>query len=293
MLTIENNQLRVGIDEMGAQVTHVIDKNGNFDFIWNGIEWKKHAPILFPAVGGSVNDQYVIDGKAFSMKPNGFASDYSWTVVDKGDEQVSLTLTDNEETLKIYPFEFSLMVTYALEGNHLHVRFLVQNNSQKTMPFALGFKPTFNIPIITDNLKFSDYSLTFEPEVPELTKYKLTDHSLREKEIYTVSGTDKNSLQLKYSDFEAGPIVIATPGLTQVDVTSEKSDHQLGVSLEEFDHVALWTMAKQEAKFLCIAPLNGLPDQESNTLVDWSQKEGNHLLEPEQKVEFSTTLTLQ
>lgn len=293
MLTIENNQLKVGIDEMGAQLTHVIDKSGNFDFIWNGIEWKKHAPILFPAVGGSVNNQYVVNERTFSMKPNGFASDTAWTVVDKGDEQVSLTLTDSEDTLKIYSFEFSLMVTYSLEGNNLHIRFLVKNNSQKTMPFALGLKPTFNIPIISDNLNFSDYRLTFTPEVPKLTKYKLNDNSLREKEIFTVSGTDKNSLQLKYADFEDGPIIIATPGLTRVDIASEKSDHRIGVSIEEFDHVALWTMPDQEAKFLCIALLNGLPDQESNTLVNWNEKEGNHQLEPDQKIEFSTTLTLQ
>lgn len=293
MLTIENNQLKVGIDEMGAQLTHIIDKNGNFDFIWNGIEWKKHAPILFPAVGGSVNNQYIVDGKTYAMKPNGFAADYPWTVVDKGDEQVSLTLTDNEETLKVYPFEFSLMVTYSLEGNNLHVRFVVVNNSQKTMPFALGFKPTFNIPIITDNLNFSDYSLTFVPEVPELQKYKLNEDDLRQKDIYTVSGSDKNSLKLKYPDFNDGPIIIATPGLSRVNVTSPKSEHEIGVSLEEFDHVALWTKAEQETKFLCIAPLNGLPDQESNTLTNWSEKEGNHLVEPDQKIEFLTTLTMK
>ena len=33
------------------------------------------------------------------MKQHGFARDYPWTVVDKGDDRVSLTLTENEEKM--------------------------------------------------------------------------------------------------------------------------------------------------------------------------------------------------
>ena len=48
MLAIENNQLKVEINEVGAQLTHVVDKTTNADYIWNGSEWERHAPILFP-----------------------------------------------------------------------------------------------------------------------------------------------------------------------------------------------------------------------------------------------------
>ncbi len=50
MLAIENNQLKVEINEVGAQLTHVVDKTTNADYIWNGSEWERHAPILFPAI---------------------------------------------------------------------------------------------------------------------------------------------------------------------------------------------------------------------------------------------------
>ena len=46
MLAIENNQLKVEINEVGAQLTHVVDKTTNADYIWNGSEWERHAPIL-------------------------------------------------------------------------------------------------------------------------------------------------------------------------------------------------------------------------------------------------------
>lgn len=114
MLTIENNQLKVEINEVGAQLTHVVDKTTNADYIWNGSEWERHAPILFPAIGRSNDNKYILNGKTYEMKQHGFARDYPWTVVDKGDDRVSLTLTENEETLAVYPFHFSLMVTYTL-----------------------------------------------------------------------------------------------------------------------------------------------------------------------------------
>lgn len=40
MVTIENNQLKVEINEVGAQLTHVVDKATNADYIWNGSEWE-------------------------------------------------------------------------------------------------------------------------------------------------------------------------------------------------------------------------------------------------------------
>ena len=60
MLTIENNQLKVEINEVGAQLTHVVDKTTNADYIWNGSEWERHAPILFPAIGRSNDNKMCI-----------------------------------------------------------------------------------------------------------------------------------------------------------------------------------------------------------------------------------------
>ncbi|MGY3711067.1 hypothetical protein ACWOAS_09390 [Lactococcus lactis subsp. lactis] len=47
LLTLKNNELTVQINPKGAELTHVIENKNKFDFIWNGSEWPKHAPIFF------------------------------------------------------------------------------------------------------------------------------------------------------------------------------------------------------------------------------------------------------
>lgn len=69
MIKLKNDRLEVEIDNMGAQLTHVIGNESGYDYIWNGDAWKKHAPILFPAIGKSNNDEYVVDSKTYRM-PN-------------------------------------------------------------------------------------------------------------------------------------------------------------------------------------------------------------------------------
>lgn len=293
MLTIENNQLKVGIDEEGAQLSHLIDKNNNFDYIWNGVEWKNHSPILFPAVGKSLSDEYILNDKTYSMPKDGFANSYEWTVVDKGDDRVSLTLTENEQTLEQYPFEFSLMVTYSLEGNNLHVKFIVRNSSQeKAMPFALGIQPTFNVPLTGDELNFEDYELTFVPEVPELKQYELNSEGLRTGEQEVIASGVKSVLPLRKEEFAKGAIYLTNPGLTRVTLQSPKSDHKISLETDAFDHVALWSLPETQDSFLSIAPINGLPDQAETPLTNWDEKLGNQMVDPDQSLEFTTTISI-
>src|SRR5574337_204484 len=63
LLTLKNNELTVQINPKGAELTHVIENKNKFDFIWNGSEWPKHAPILFPAIGRSTDDEYLLNLK--------------------------------------------------------------------------------------------------------------------------------------------------------------------------------------------------------------------------------------
>lgn len=293
MLTIENSQLKVEINEVGAQVTHVIDKSSNFDCIWNGSEWEQHSPILFPAVGKSNDNQCIIDGKKYPMMPNGFANDYAWTVVDKGDDRASLILTHNDETLKNYPFKFSLMVTYLLLANQLQVSFHLTNNSDTEMPYALGIMPAFSVPLEGEKLDFDNYELRFMPEIPELTQFNLDKDGLRSKESVEISGINDGVLPLQKAVFDYGHILINNPGLTAMKITSNKSeeDHAITVTLEGFSGVDVWK-SPETNKFLAIAPINGFPDV-AGEISTWGEKLGNKILAPDMSADFKTNITFQ
>lgn len=290
MLTIKNSQLQVDVDENGAQLTHIIDQNGKFDYLWNGTEWKRHAPILFPAIGRSNEDHYVLDGHKFEMPQHGFARDYPWTVVDKGDDRVTLTLMENEETIQKFPFKFELSVSYILQESNLLVKFTVKNNSLTEMPFALGFHPGFNVPIDGDELSFSDYQLVFDPKQSELTQFEINPVPFRDGKQVLVQGAKESVLPLNHRNFDDGLIIISNQGIRSVKLESAKSEHSIGIQLDDFPYVTLWTMENTDAKFLCIEPFAGLPDIKANHPIDWNEKEANNHLAAGAKKEFNVDL---
>lgn len=119
MQTIENSLLQVSVDENGADLAHLISKNTNFDYFTNG-ETQEKAILSFPGEDSE----------------NNWMAELPWTVVDKGDARVSLTLIDTTDSYKKYPYHFEVMVTYAIEGNQLNFTLHVKNNSNKEMPFS-------------------------------------------------------------------------------------------------------------------------------------------------------------
>lgn len=292
MISIENALLQVEINEMGAEVTHIIKKDENFDFIWNGTAWSRHAPILFPSIGKSNEDQYSVNGTIYPMKQHGFARDYPWTVVDVGDDHARLTLVQNEETLKMYPFDFQLSVVYQLQDNTLLTTFEVENNSAAPMPFALGSHPGFNVPINGDQLEFSDYQITVSPEVTQIREFEINPAPFRTGEVIDLAETSGSSFQLNHKMFDDGLIIIENQGLTSIRLDSPKSSHSITISLEDFPYVTLWTMENVEEPFLCIEPFAGLPDIKG-PISDWSQKPGNQILDPGTSTKLSYQMILE
>lgn len=291
MISIENNVLQVEINEMGAEVTHIIKKDENFDFIWNGTAWSRHAPILFPSIGKSNEDQYSVNGKIYPMTQHGFARDFLWTVVDVGDDHARLTLVQNDETLKMYPFDFQLSVTYQLQDNNLLTTFDVENNSTEPMPFALGSHPGFNVPINGDQLNFGDYQITVSPEVTQIREFEIAPAPFRTGEVIDLAETSGSSFELSHKMFDDGLIIIENQGLTSIKLDSPKSEHSITISLEDFPYVTLWTLENVEEPFLCIEPFSGLPDIKG-PISDWSQKPGNQILAAGEKTKLSYQMTL-
>lgn len=121
MQTIESSLLQVSVDENGAQLAHLISKQDNEDYFASE-EQQAKAVITFPNENPEKN----------------LAVQLPWTVVDKGDARVSLTLIDNQDSYKKFPYHFEMMTTYALEGPQLNISFHIKNNSNKEMPFSLS-----------------------------------------------------------------------------------------------------------------------------------------------------------
>ena len=122
MQTIDDSLFQVSVDENGAKMAHLISVTDNYDYLGED-GTKEGTAIAFPVINHD----------------NDWASKMPWTVVDKGDTRVSLTLIDTPESYKSFPYHFEVMTTYVLEGNQVEIRFFLKNSSHKEMPFSLGF----------------------------------------------------------------------------------------------------------------------------------------------------------
>lgn len=175
MQTIENSLLQVSVDENGARLVNLANQHDKFDYLKNSDKQEKVA-VAFPAIDQEKN----------------WALDLPWTVVDKGDSRVSLTLIDTEESYRSFPYHFEVVLTYALEGNQLNVSFYLKNNSHKEMPFSLGLL----IPVLKGwQLDKGINQLTLTGINNHELKIASTNFNLSDSDNTIIASTDELSLK--------------------------------------------------------------------------------------------------
>src|SRR5687768_11934422 len=127
MITLENEQIKIQVNTKGAELDSIFSKETNLEYLWSGDAkfWNKKSPILFPIVGTLKQNTYYYNNKAYNLTRHGFARDTEFSITDQNSLSATLTLTDNEDTLRNFPFPFRLDVIYSIEGNTVNVKYKV------------------------------------------------------------------------------------------------------------------------------------------------------------------------
>jgi len=280
-ITLENKHLRVKISTLGAEIISVYNKEADFEHLWQAdkASWNQHAPILFPIVGKLKNKQYQLDGKTYKMKNHGFAALKQFQVLKKHPKKVVLQLKSNSETLKQYPFQFTLQVTYKLKGSKVSICNKVKNEDEKEMYFSIGGHPGFNIPITT-NEKYSDYYLEFN-KAEHATRLPLTKKgylSHQEKNNFLKG----NKLPLSHQLFKDRVVILDDLKSSYVTIKSDKSPYGIRIKIKDFNYVGVWCSRKKPNGFVCIEPWYGITDYE-DTNGNLKTKKGIQKLLPKKK----------
>ena len=147
MVELRNELLSVVVAEKGAELQSIKDANGK-EYLWQADPkyWPRHSPILFPIVCSVNNDTYCVDGKEYHLPRHGFARDTDFTLISQSERKVTFALESNEETKKVYPYDFTLSVSYVLDDNKIGVIWHVHNTDQREIHFQIGGHPAFNVP---------------------------------------------------------------------------------------------------------------------------------------------------
>ena len=259
---IENEFIRVGVKEHGAELTSVVSKKTGFEYIWQGDEsvWYGQSPILFPIVGRLIEDKYTLNGVEYTMPKHGFARKSDFTLLSKDADTMTFILSESSATKAIYPYDFDLIVTYTIEENTLRVSHDVVNKNEDTMYFSLGAHPGFNCEI-GDILRFD------EKETLETEKIDLV-HSLRLPDRIPVLN-DETDIVLTKDIFNEDALILSGIRSEHVTLCSDKHDRTVKFNLGGAPYLGIW--AKPAAPYVCIEPWCGVND-DTNKVADFSEK---------------------
>ncbi len=256
-ITIKNDNLAVKIAALGAEIQTVESLKDRYQYIWTADAkyWGRHAPVLFPFIGRSNNNQYLLNGNTYQMKQHGFLRDQVFTVDNQKEDQVTLTWHSNDETYQIYPYRFKATINYQLVNNQLKISYQIDNENEAAMYYSLGFHPGLNI---SSNL--ADYALKFTPAVSKLRTLLIDPAPFRSGQTKQTK-LRNGELPLSYPMLDNGLIIYDAKNIRSVTLLSKKDSHSVTENLSDFPYLAIWSPEKKHAPFVCVEPFKGLPDK--------------------------------
>lgn len=258
---LENNYLKVGVADDGAELSSVYDKETDAERLWNAdpAVWNRHAPILFPFVGRVIGGVYRIGNREYTMKTqHGFACDMEFDCVEITETSVIHRLLTTEATRKIYPFEFELLVKHSLDIENprlLHIDWEVKNNGSELMYYSIGGHPGFMVP---ERERKEDYYIEF-PGRDDLKYISVNPENGfaapdKEYKLETENGF------IKYNDTIPDTWIFDYQNIETIRIARPDKAPYITMNCGQFPFLAVW--AKKTGPFICLEPWVGRTDDD-------------------------------
>lgn len=275
-VTIRNSQLELTVSTLGAEIQSI--KKGGREYLWQGdrFVWSGRAPVLFPICGGLKDGRYIFDERRYKLEKHGFAKSSLFKLESHSNSRVTFLLTQSEETLISYPFEFELRVSFGLIGESIKISYDVKNKSDKQMYFSCGAHEGFALP---NGLEGTE--IVFD--MPEtLNSFKVKDGLLGD-DFETVLECDR-VLPLKKEYFAEDALIFKTLASRSLTLLDRNAGRRIRIDFEDFEHLLIWQVCG--ADFICIEPWTGLPDSAHITSCELKHKESITSLAPGESTSY-------
>lgn len=267
--TLENSFLSLTVESKGAEIVSLKNQEGT-ERIWTAQPeyWDRHAPLLFPCVGGNWEGLIRVNGTPYALPKHGFVQDMEFEVTEQSKDHLTLTVCDTEETRKCYPFPFRLSVSYTIYEQEVRVGWKVESPSSTDLPFMIGAHPAFLIPDFqtTDTL----HGYLFFPQVEELISTPTLPKGFTHPDQKECFALEDHLLPLTNEAFLCDTILDLRGQVSFVRLLDTQRNP---VAEMQFDMpvLALWSPAGGCAPFVCIEPWCGLCDTEGYR-GEWSER---------------------
>lgn len=283
---IKNEFLELTVSSHGAEKQSLVSKEG-LNYLRDVDQfWGRKAPLLFPIVGKLRDLKTFINNKEYHMNQHGFLRDQEFELFSQTENELILINKFNNETLKMFPFEYKILVKYTLIGKTLDTTIIVENEDYQVIPFNYGGHPGFRCPLY-ENETFEDYTVKFEQEENFDAPLVVLENGTLDFD-HTVSYKNIKDLQLDYKYFETDAIVIPNVKSQSVKLVNKE---QKGVKFDfkGFPSLAIWT--RPNAPFVCLEPWIGYADK-YNSNYQFIEKDNIIFLNPNEKFEATYSITI-
>lgn len=282
LVRLDNGILSVEINTLGAEMRSV--KHYGKDRLWSGDKkfWSGTAPVLFPICGGLKNDKYTYHGREYSVEKHGFARNSEFKVVKQNALSAKFLLESTPETLKQFPWEFKLYITYTLHGSAIDVKYEVFNLSDDNMYMSIGSHEAYACSGGIEN-----YDIIFERR-ETLFAHDVVGSLIADTVTPIIKDTD--TLPLYYRYFEKDALVFKDVKSGYATLRNRITGESVSVDFPGCNYLLLWT--KPSAGFICIEPWTGIPPME-NAGDDITEKEGITELGPDSVYTISHRLKFE
>ena len=250
MITIGNEILTAKISPLGAELKSLCANQK--EYLWNSNPevWNSSAPIMFPICGGLKNGAYTFDDRTYSLPKHGYVRNTLFEVEQSDQTHAVFLHKSDQETLKLYPFDYELRVIYTVQSNALQVRFEVKNLSRMTMYFSIGAHEGYYTPE-----GIEDYDVIF-PQNETLSANVLYGELCSNQRLPIIKDSCVLPLYEKYFTIDA--LVFKDLKSRSATLRNRKTGKALRVDFPYADYFLMWH--KPNAPYICLEPWAGVQD---------------------------------
>lgn len=266
--------LKIEVSKRGAELISI--KLNEKEKLHDGKTfWDRQSPVLFPTVGRLKNNKTIINEQKYEIPQHGFAKDMEFELIQDIINTKTYKTKSNEETLKMYPFEFELYVSYIIEKETLTIEYKIINKDKKEMLFGIGGHPGFKLDMPQEDyyfeLELEEQQVEFMEVEGNYISNKLAKNILKENKI----------IEITENSFINDAIMMKKLKSKTITLKQKKDNKKiLEFDFREFPILAIWSIPK--APYICLEPWFNYADRVEETGY-FKDKEGVLKLKPNQE----------
>lgn len=281
-ITLKNGDVSAKLISKGAELKSLCVKGRELMWRADPSFWGKTSPLLFPMIGTLKEGKTIINGNEYRITKHGFARDMELTPEEFSSTSAMFSLTQNDTTKAMFPFDFRFTVRYTLKADGITVTYRVRNDSATDMPFCIGAHPAFAC-----DGDMTDYRLEFPKiETAAVPNYNL-ESGLHEENNRRAAITDDTVLPLNNELFYKDVCYFDKLRSRSVQLLN-KDNSGVRVDFPDFTSLGVWQA--KDAPFLCIEPWCGSADFDDCSGV-FAEKRGIEILKPNEEKAFTYSIT--